>query len=868
MRSSTVIRGIIMRAVTRGVFTPGSPTPGAYLPHALSDGWQCASTLAGACATPADLPDTGNTSIWLDAIVPGTVASAWRAAGKLDLESPPAFAFDDHWYRLVLSGNGARRLRLNGLATICEVWLDDTKLLDTDSMFETYDVDINLDGHATLYLCFRSLSAALGARRGRARWRPRLAQPATLRQVRTTLLGHMPGWCPSVQAAGPWRAVQLLGESPVSIDRVDLRSSLDGDDGLVHLSVRFMHPQMQRAARLICRDASIALQWHDAQTIGGTLRVKNVPRWWPHTHGDPALHELTLEFADNDVIALGRIGFREIAVDRGPTGDGFQLVVNGVPVFARGACWTTADLVSLDTSHEQAQTFFKLARDAGMNMLRVGGTMLYESDAFYALADEYGLLIWQDFAFANFDYPTDPAFVASVQREAEQFLSRTQRFASLAVLCGGSEADQQAAMLGLPPAMRMQALFTHQLPSIAAALRPDVPYVVNSPSVAAGEENGTAWPFATRAGVTHYYGVGAYQRPLDDARRANVRFASECLAFANVPDDVALNAVLLASLPHQPRWKAAVPRDSGASWDFDDVREYYLRTLYSVDPVRLRYEDPERYLDLSRAVVAEVMSEVFSEWRRQGSSCAGGLVWQLQDIRAGAGWGLIDALGTPKSAWHGLAHVLQPVTALITDEGLDGLDIHLINETSRPVDAHLELACLRDGATRVASASRDVTLLPRGTARLQAADVLGQFFDFTYAYRFGPRAHEATVITLRDKASGAVLSEAFHFPQRELTQCHDLGFDVRLEHDAHGGLDGWALAIRAKRLARWVHIVDPHYRASTDWFHLAPGVERRVALVARERDASHTPQGEVRALNATFSVQYECAQHASPARAA
>ncbi|WP_174362202.1 glycoside hydrolase family 2 protein [uncultured Caballeronia sp.] len=864
-----------MRVITPGVLTPCSSTPAeptpavltpaSYLPQRLSEGWQCISTPAGAYATPAELPSTDNTAHWIDAPVPGTVASAWRAAGKLDMESPPAFAFDDHWYRLVLSGQGARRVRLNGLATICEVWLDDTKLLDTDSMFEAHDIDINLDGHATLYLCFRSLTAALGAKRGRARWRPRLAQPATLRNVRTTLLGHMPGWCPSVQAAGPWRAVQLLGESATSIDRVDLQSSLDGDDGIVHLTIRFVHPQAYQAARVMCRDSAITLQWQDAQTISGTLRVPDVPRWWPHTHGDPALHEVTLEFANRDAISLGRIGFREITVDRGPAGDGFQLVINGVPVFARGACWTTADLVSLDTSAEQAQTFFRLARDAGMNMLRVGGTMLYESDAFYALADEHGLLIWQDFAFANFDYPTDPAFKASTQREAEQFLSRTQRFASLAVLCGGSEADQQAAMLGLPPAMRTQTLFTEQLPSICAAKRPDVPYVVNSPSIPASDDSENAWPFATRAGITHYYGVGAYQRPLDDARRANVRFASECLAFANVPDDVALNAVPLASMPHQPRWKAAVPRDPGASWDFDDVREHYLRALYSVDPLRLRYEDPERYLALSRAVVAEVMGEVFSEWRRQGSSCAGGIVWQLQDIRAGAGWGLIDALGTPKSALHGLAHVLRPVTALITDEGLDGLDIHLINETARPINAHLELVCLRDGATKVASASRDVTLSPRSNTRLQASDVLGQFFDFTYAYRFGPRAHEATVITLRDKATGAVLSEAFHFPERELAQRHDLGFEVRLEHDAQGE---WELVMHAKRLARWVHVVDPHYRARDEWFHLAPGVERRIALVARERNTSHTPQGEVRALNATFSVQYQRMQRALSARAA
>ncbi len=102
---------------------------------------------------------------------------------------------------------------------------------------------------------------------------------------------------------------------------------------------------------------------------------------------------------------------------------------------------------------------------------------------------------------------------------------------------------------------------------------------------------------------------------------------------------------------HSPRWKARVPRDAGASWDFEDVREHYLRTVYDVDPPRLRYEQPERYLMLSRAVVAEVMSDVFAEWRRVGSSCNGGLVWQFQDLLPGAG----GVSSTPGTSQIGLA---------------------------------------------------------------------------------------------------------------------------------------------------------------------------------------------------------------------
>src|SRR6202035_3043975 len=109
------------------------------------------------------------------------------------------------------------------------------------------------------------------------------------------------------------------------------------------------------------------------------------------------------------------------------------------------------------------------------------------------------------------------------------------------------------------------------------------------------------------------------------ARRSEVRFAAECLAFSNVPDEAAVEAVMAgapgALAVHHPRWKAGVPRDVGTGWDFGDVRDHYLALLFGVDPSELRRVDHERYLELSRAVTGEAMSEVFGEWRRDASPC-------------------------------------------------------------------------------------------------------------------------------------------------------------------------------------------------------------------------------------------------------
>jgi len=114
-------------------------------------------------------------------------------------------------------------------------------------------------------------------------------------------------------------------------------------------------------------------------------------------------------------------------------------------------------------------------------------------------------------------------------------------------------------------------------------------------------------------------------------------------SFANVPAEDAIRRMPggLAIKAHHAAWKARSPRDLGAGWDFDDVRDHYLALIFGVDPVKLRYADHDRYLTLSRAATGETMAAAFAEWRRPGSGCRGAIVLFFARSLGGRGLGTI-----------------------------------------------------------------------------------------------------------------------------------------------------------------------------------------------------------------------------------
>nr|WP_186728702.1 glycoside hydrolase family 2 protein [Sphingomonas panacisoli] len=755
-------------------------------------------------------------------------------------------------------------MAFGGLAGECSIWLNGVLLLISDNMHVAHECAVPslIDGENELLMRFASLDAFLAHRRPRPRWRAPMVEHQQLRWARVSLLGHTPGWSPPAPAIGPWRAIEWIDRTSVDVSAVRLHSELDGSVGRVSLSVELA--PLGEAGRIetvtlrvsrngVSYEATAAQADNDA-TYAVSLTIPEVALWWPHTHGEPALYtaELVVESAggaDAVIVDLGNVGFRTLTVD---TADGdFALSVNGVPIFCRGANWTPLDVVSPAALPEATRAALAQVQAAGLNMLRVNGCIVYEDDAFFAACDELGLLVWQDFMFANMDYPADDEhFVASVREEAQQQLARWQAHPSLAVICGNSEAGQQAAMWGAPREAWSQPLFDEELAELAQRYCPGAKYWPSS-------AHGGAFPHQNDAGTTSYYGVGAYLRPMEDARRSGLRFASECLAIANVPQPATI-----ARMPggtslrsHHPGWKARTPRDLGAGWDFEDVRDHYLQQLYGVDPVELRGTDYDRYLHLSRAVGAEVIQATMSEWRRPASGCRGALVWFLRDLWAGAGWGLLDERGMPKAAFHGLRRASAPIHLFLTGEGTNGLALHVVNDPVKPLAANVEVALYRDDGLRLQSSGRDIAVPAHGGDSWAIGEWFDSFIDVSRAYRFGPAEHALVSATLRD-ASGRTLDRAFYFPDGlSAHRRRDVGLEIAgIEKRPDGSI---ALSVSARTVAQSVYFDADGYVAEDEYFHLAPGETRAILLNRSPDDVRPTARVSVSALNAWTGATIE-----------
>ncbi len=743
----------------------------------------------------------------------------------------------DHHYRTTLHARevveGSRvTVRLPVVATIATVSWNGEVIHESRTSFVPVVVDLTdrIAGGGTLDVCCHSLNGWLGStKRPRPRYRSRLVADQRLRFARASLLGRIPAWSPPVPAVGLSGATELLTESGGQIDGFTLvpRVRADGE-GELRVRVELARPDGVVGATLTCGEQATTLDIATPAkaSLTGSLRVPAVRRWWPHTHGEPHLYDvsLDLDLADGktETRSLGRTGFRELSVDHGVDGEGFALAVNGIAVFCRGSAWMPVDPRDPYVEIDELRSMLTRCRDAGLNMLRLTGVTGWEQPEFYDLCAELGIMIWQDLPFATLDQPTDADFVRALTVETRSNLRRFSSSPAIAVVCGASERQQQAAMLGLDHAVITDAVGSAVLAEELESSGVDIAFVACSPS-------GGHLPFIADRGVSHYYGVGAYLRPLTDARHANVRFTSECLAFANVPEPVTIDRLLADgdAPPTHPRWKQRVPRDRGAGWDFEDVRDHYLTVVTGEDSFALRQRDVDRYLELGRVTSAVVMTSAFQEWRRPSSSCTGALTWFLRDLWRGAGWGLIDSDGRAKAAFGALADTWSPVAIGLIDEGVNGVDVWVHNDRPEPFIGVVELCLVREARSTQLHRTETIAVQPHGSLHLRADELAGRFTDPSDAYRFGPRDHDGLTARLIDNHGSTIARHVLDTSGGQTFRRSTPDWSASAMVVVEGIV---ALDVHAVDLVRDLRIEDSAFSVDRHHVDVVPGEHRRFLL--------------------------------------
>lgn len=359
--------------------------------------------------------------------------------------------------------------------------------------------------------------------------------------------------------------------------------------------------------------------------------------------------------------ATARFAPRRIELDTAPDAIGrrFRFILNGEPLFARGAN-LIPPLLGARHEHDWLGELRRY-RDTGFNMVRVWGGGNYLPDAFYEACDELGILVWQDFMFACATYPEDEPFASLVAREAEHQVQRLSRHPSLALWCGGNEDILAWWSWGWKERLKDgqswgRRYWLETLPAIVAAHDPATPYWAESPYSGSMEIH----PNDPDHGDRHTWDAEA---KIEGYRKVLPRFSSEfghqspptCATLRKSIDEADLAIGSDALKLRQKAW-------GGDEFQYKPFLDARFRAARSFD----------EYVAQAQHLQARAM-DVAMRWLRAGAPRSmGALIWQWNDVWAGHSWSLVDALGVAKPAWHAVRRACAP--RLISIEPIGGFE--------------------------------------------------------------------------------------------------------------------------------------------------------------------------------------------------
>lgn len=511
----------------------------------------------------------------------------------------------------------------------------------------------------------------------------------------TGVFQHADHLDPEVNPGGLWRPVRIERTGPVRIDRLTVRCR-EADAGRATLVVRAIFDS-DRARPVTIRttlddriERSMTRQVATgANEVEWSFGVDDPALWWPHTLGPQNFAELRVEVSCDDVVSHARelrTGLRQVAMRD------WVLSVNGERLFLKGANLAPTRQLLADATPDDVRRDVELARDAGLDLVRVHGHI--GRSELYETADELGMLLWQDL-------PLQRGYARSVRRQAVRQAGEAVwllgHHPSLAIWCGHNEpvpVDVEPGRAGDPLGVKVRVALAQGLPTwnktvldgwVKNALRKaddSRPVIAHSGILPHPPQlDGTS---------SHLY-FGWYRGDERDfpAFAATVprmtRFVSEFGAQSVPPESAFIDASRWPALD----WETLERRHGMQKAAFDDY----------VPPAA--YRTFEEWKSASQAYQAVVVKHQIESMRRIKYRPTGGFaVFFLADAHPAVSWSLLDHTRTAKTAYGAVVDACRPV--IVVADRLDqfvapgellDIDVHAVSDLRHELK-HVEVTAV------------------------------------------------------------------------------------------------------------------------------------------------------------------------------
>lgn len=679
------------------------------------------------------------------ATVPGCIHTDLIDAGFIDDISINGKEQDQFWiwktdskYSTVIekdSSLGTKHLIFNGLDTIASIYINNELRLTTKNMHRSYRLDITEDlqaGNIDLEISFKAPLTDAEEHVQKLGLYPRpYDMPYNYQRKMACSYGW--DWGPITISSGIWKKIELHTWESAYCENVAVTPTVENSVPSFNLDIPIFGELAGITGRLrvvSASDKALILE-QEINPVNSSFKGKfEVPLaqiWHPRGRGEQPLYFVEFDLIDKSGHLLEshskRVGFRKVELDTTSVGADknlFAIKVNGERLWIRGANWIPDDPFPTRVTKERYQQRIQDMLEVNINGIRVWGGGIYESDDFYNICDESGIVVWQDFLFACAAYPETPEMFEEVAAEVEENVRRLSSHPSLVIWCGGNECIEGFQYWGWQPDLAGRpwgdTFYRQTIPNTLHMIDNSRPYIPGSPFSTQSDD-----VRSFDSGTNHIWDVWnetGYER----YEQYQPAFAAE-FGF-NGPGSWAMLTRAIGSSDLD----STTPEVAYYQRAFDGMTKIAagLSREFANPPTSGHAWYFAAALDQARAVEIGL-----KHFRSLYETCSGSILWQFNDMWPAISWAVLDHTGFRKLAWHAMKAAYRPRT-IIVGRVDQGAQITLLNDHPEPWSPRVELFLINHSGIVVNKHLLEIALDRYSVYRTPATEIFPEIADCNF----------------------------------------------------------------------------------------------------------------------------------------